>query len=108
VRDRFYDPHLYGLDWPAVRERYMPDATRASSEEALASVEASACGCAIALIYIKSKKHLQTSNRSDTPRGHSDEWQLYECRSDALDRYNDSPTRSEAIENRITLVLGKS
>src|ERR1035437_4576650 len=38
VRDRFYDPHLHGLDWPAVRERYMPDATRASSEEALASV----------------------------------------------------------------------
>ena len=22
VRDRFYDPHLNGLDWPAVRERY--------------------------------------------------------------------------------------
>jgi carboxyl-terminal processing protease len=38
VRDRFYDPHLDGLDWSAVRERYMPDATRASSEEALASV----------------------------------------------------------------------
>src|SRR6266478_465628 len=38
VRDRFYDPHLHGLDWSAVRERYMPDATRASSEEALASV----------------------------------------------------------------------
>jgi carboxyl-terminal processing protease len=38
VRDRFYDPHLHGLDWSAVRERYMPDATRASSEEALAGV----------------------------------------------------------------------
>jgi carboxyl-terminal processing protease len=38
VRDRFYDPDLHGLDWSAVRERYMPDATRASSEEALASV----------------------------------------------------------------------
>ena len=38
VRDRFYDPHLNGLDWSAVRERYLPDATRASSEEALASV----------------------------------------------------------------------
>jgi carboxyl-terminal processing protease len=38
VRDRFYDPHLHGLDWSAVRERYLPDATRASSEEALALV----------------------------------------------------------------------
>ncbi|MFK4496580.1 carboxyl-terminal processing protease [Bradyrhizobium japonicum] len=38
VRDRFYDPHLDGLDWSAVRERYLPDATRASSEEALAGV----------------------------------------------------------------------
>src|SRR5260370_35785417 len=38
VRDRFYDPHLHGLDWSAVRERYLSDATRASSEEALASV----------------------------------------------------------------------
>jgi len=38
VRDRFYDPHLHGLDWSAVRERYLPGATRASSEEALASV----------------------------------------------------------------------
>src|SRR5260370_27953588 len=37
VRDRFYDPHLHGLDWSAVRERYLPDATRASSEETLAS-----------------------------------------------------------------------
>ena len=38
VRDRFYDPDLHGLDWSEVRERYMPDATEASSEEALASV----------------------------------------------------------------------
>jgi len=38
VRDRFYDPHLHGLDWSAVRERYLPNATRSSSEEALASV----------------------------------------------------------------------
>src|SRR6478736_797517 len=38
VRDRFYDPHLHGLDWSAVRERYLPDAARASSEEALASI----------------------------------------------------------------------
>jgi carboxyl-terminal processing protease len=38
VRDRFYDPHLHGLDWSAARERYLPEATRASSEEALASV----------------------------------------------------------------------
>jgi carboxyl-terminal processing protease len=38
VRDRFYDPHLHGLDWSAVRERYVTDATRASSEEALAGV----------------------------------------------------------------------
>jgi C-terminal processing protease CtpA/Prc len=38
VRDRFYDPHLNGLDWSTVRERYLPDATRASSEEALAGV----------------------------------------------------------------------
>lgn len=38
VRDRFYDPHLHGLDWSAVRERYLPDASRASSEEALAGV----------------------------------------------------------------------
>jgi carboxyl-terminal processing protease len=38
VRDRFYDQHLHGLDWSAVRERYLPDATRAGSEEALAGV----------------------------------------------------------------------
>ena len=38
VRDRFYDPHLHGLDWSAVREHYLPGATRASSEEALGGV----------------------------------------------------------------------
>src|SRR6266487_1225163 len=38
VRDRFYDPHLHGLDWSAVRERYLPDATQANPEGALASV----------------------------------------------------------------------
>ena len=38
VRDRFYDPHLHGLDWSAIRERYMPDAARATSPEALAGV----------------------------------------------------------------------
>lgn len=38
MRERFYDPHLDGLDWPEVRERYLPDAARASSEEALAGV----------------------------------------------------------------------
>src|ERR1700688_3162059 len=38
VRDRFYDPDLHGLDWSDVRQRYMPDATEANSEEALASL----------------------------------------------------------------------
>jgi carboxyl-terminal processing protease len=38
VRDRFYDPHFGGLDWAAVRERYMPDARRATSEAATADV----------------------------------------------------------------------
>lgn len=38
VRDRFYDPHLRGLDWAAVRERYIRDATRAPSTERLAVV----------------------------------------------------------------------
>src|SRR4051812_19326148 len=36
VWDRFYDPHLHGLDWPAVRERYGPDAAKATSEDGLA------------------------------------------------------------------------
>jgi carboxyl-terminal processing protease len=38
VRDRFYDPHLHGLDWSAVRERYLTDAAQATSEETLATV----------------------------------------------------------------------
>ena len=38
VRDQFYDPHLHGLDWSAVRERYMPDASRAASQEEVAVV----------------------------------------------------------------------
>ena len=38
VRDRFYDPHLHGLDWPAMRERYLPEAARATSGDMLASV----------------------------------------------------------------------
>jgi carboxyl-terminal processing protease len=38
VRGRFYDPHLRGLDWAAVRERYLPDAAQAASEEELATV----------------------------------------------------------------------
>ena len=38
VRDRFYDPHLHGLDWPAVRERYLPEVARAASAEAMANV----------------------------------------------------------------------
>src|SRR3984885_9643474 len=36
VRDRFYDPHLNGLDWSAVRERYRADAAQATSDERLA------------------------------------------------------------------------
>ena len=31
VRDRFYDPHFNGLDWSAVRERYLPEVQRATS-----------------------------------------------------------------------------
>ena len=38
VRDRFYDPHLHGLDWSAVRERYRADAAQANSDEHLAAV----------------------------------------------------------------------
>src|SRR3954468_486146 len=38
VRDRFYDPHLHGLNWPSVRERYLPEVARAASPEALANV----------------------------------------------------------------------
>jgi carboxyl-terminal processing protease len=36
TRDRFYDPHLHGLDWPAVRQRYTPDALKATSGQELA------------------------------------------------------------------------
>ena len=38
VRDRFYDPHLHGLNWAAVRERYIADAARATSDDVLAGV----------------------------------------------------------------------
>jgi carboxyl-terminal processing protease len=38
VRDRFYDPRLNGLDWPAVRERYLPDVQRAGSQNSVANV----------------------------------------------------------------------
>src|SRR5262249_54263361 len=38
VGDRFYDPHLHGLDWSAIRKRYLRDAAEASSEQALAMV----------------------------------------------------------------------
>jgi len=38
VRDRFYDPHLRGLDWAAIRERYLPEAARATSENVLAEI----------------------------------------------------------------------
>ena len=36
VRDRFYDPRHNGLDWLAVRERYLPDVQRATSQNSLA------------------------------------------------------------------------
>src|SRR5262249_55566114 len=38
VRDHFYDPHLHGLDWTAVRARYLPPAAVAVSDDALAAV----------------------------------------------------------------------
>jgi carboxyl-terminal processing protease len=38
VRDHFYDPRHSGLDWPAVRERYLPDVQRATSRDSLARV----------------------------------------------------------------------
>jgi carboxyl-terminal processing protease len=38
VRDRFYDPRHNGLDWLAVRERYLSDVQRATSQSALAGV----------------------------------------------------------------------
>jgi carboxyl-terminal processing protease len=38
VRDHFYDPRHNGLDWPAVRERYLSDVERATSEDSVARV----------------------------------------------------------------------
>ncbi len=38
VRDRFFDPHLSGLDWPAVRARYRPLLLAAASADARARV----------------------------------------------------------------------
>jgi carboxyl-terminal processing protease len=38
VRDHFYDPHLHGLDWPAMRRLYQPRAASAASSEELAVV----------------------------------------------------------------------
>jgi C-terminal processing protease CtpA/Prc len=38
VRDRFYDLRHNGLDWLAVRERYLPDVQRATSQNSLARV----------------------------------------------------------------------
>jgi carboxyl-terminal processing protease len=36
VRDHFYDLHHNRLDWPAVRERYLPDVERATSQDSVA------------------------------------------------------------------------
>jgi len=38
VRDRFYDARHNGLDWLAIRERYLPDVERATSQESVARV----------------------------------------------------------------------
>jgi carboxyl-terminal processing protease len=38
VRDRFYDPRHNGLDWLAIRERYLPEVERASSPDSVARV----------------------------------------------------------------------
>lgn len=38
VRDRFYDPRHNGLDWLAVRQRYLPDVQRATSQASLARI----------------------------------------------------------------------
>ena len=38
VRDRFYDPHLNGLDWEEQRVRFRPDAASARSREDAAVV----------------------------------------------------------------------
>src|SRR5271163_41384 len=41
VRDRFYDPHLNGLDWQEQRVRFRPDAASARSrEEAAVAINA--------------------------------------------------------------------
>jgi tricorn protease len=39
-RDYFYDPNLHGVDWPAIRERYLPLVDRVSSREELNDVVA--------------------------------------------------------------------
>ncbi|WFU43318.1 S41 family peptidase [Bradyrhizobium sp. CB82] len=38
VRDHFYDPRHSGLYWPAVRERYLPEVQRATSQDSLARI----------------------------------------------------------------------
>jgi carboxyl-terminal processing protease len=38
VRDRFYDPRHNGLDWPAIRQRYLPEAERAAYPDSVARV----------------------------------------------------------------------
>src|SRR5947209_8783218 len=38
ARDQFYDPRHNGLDWMAVRARYLPDVERATSQESVARV----------------------------------------------------------------------
>jgi carboxyl-terminal processing protease len=38
VRDRFYDPHLHGVDWQTMRARYRPQAALARSREEMATV----------------------------------------------------------------------
>jgi carboxyl-terminal processing protease len=38
VRDSFYDPRHNGLDWVAVRDRYLPDVERATSRDFVAHV----------------------------------------------------------------------
>jgi tricorn protease len=37
-RDYFYDPHMHGLDWPAIREKYRPLAARVTSRSELNDV----------------------------------------------------------------------